>query len=158
MPICTSNAKKGARSLRKGRVSIPGQVYHIITVTRHKEPLFLDLYAGRAVVNSLRHEQLRGRARTLTFVVMPDHLHWLLQLMDACPLSRVVQNVKANSARSINRLLRRRSPVWQTAFYDRAIRRDEDLISVSRYIVGNPLRAEIVTSLDDYPLWDSVWL
>ena len=50
------------------------------------------------------------------------------------------------------------SPVWQRGFYDHAIRREENLRNVARYIVANPLRAGLVQQIGDYPLWDAIWL
>ena len=47
---------------------------------------------------------------------------------------------------------------WQTNYYDHAIRQDEDLRKVARYIVANPLRAGLVEQIGDYPLWDAMWL
>jgi hypothetical protein len=32
------------------------------------------------------------------------------------------------------------------------------LVRVARYIIANPLRAELVTSVRHYSLWDSVWI
>ncbi|MFB6261862.1 MAG: transposase, partial [Thiohalorhabdaceae bacterium] len=50
------------------------------------------------------------------------------------------------------------SPVWQPGFHDRAIRREEDLEAVARYVVANPLRAGLVDRIADYPHWDAAWL
>ena len=113
---------------------------------------------GRIVVNSLRHEDKSGRAQTLAFVVMPDHLHWLVELADGANLSGIVHNVKSNSARQINASRNRFRAVWQRGFFDRAIRAEEDLPAVARYIVANPLRAGLAKSCREYPLWDSIWL
>jgi putative transposase len=87
----------------------------------------------------------------LGFVVMPDHLHWLL-LLRRGELSDVVRRLKGRSARFIGH------PLWQPNFYDHAIRADEDLRAIARYIVANPLRAGLVKCLGDYPHWDAVWL
>jgi hypothetical protein len=38
------------------------------------------------------------------------------------------------------------------------LRKDEDLQTVARYIVANPLRAGLVEKIGDYPLWDAIWL
>jgi REP element-mobilizing transposase RayT len=46
----------------------------------------------------------------------------------------------------------------QRAFYDHALRQDEDVQGVARYIVANPLRAGLVENIGDYPLWDAIWL
>ena len=51
-----------------------------------------------------------------------------------------------------------KSSTWQKAYYDHALRGDEDIQDVARYIVGNPLRANLVTGIGDYPHWDAVWL
>ena len=89
---------------------------------------------------------------------MPDHLHWLMQLSAGQSLSNVVQNVKANSARLVNAAHETDGSVWQRGFYDRGIRKDEDLASIARYIVANPIRAGIVRSCRHYSLWDSIWI
>ena len=48
--------------------------------------------------------------------------------------------------------------VWQPGFHDRALRKNEDLVTASRYIVANPVRAGLVEHIADYPHWDAVWL
>jgi REP element-mobilizing transposase RayT len=141
-----------ARDLRKGRYSEPGRLYVVTAVTRHREPVFEDLLAARILVRTLRREQEMARAQTLAFVVMPDHIHWLLRLGEGAALSSVVRAVKAVSAHRLGRA------VWQDGFHDRAIRREEDLAAVARYIVANPLRARLVERIGDYPHWDAVWL
>ena len=89
---------------------------------------------------------------------MPDHLHWLVQL-ESGSLSRLVAGFKAASARAINHLLHTPGqPRWQTGFHDHALREEEDLPALARYIVANPLRAGLVASVRAYPHWDAVWL
>ena len=145
-----------AHRLRTGRHSCTGQIYLITTVTRDRDPLFSDLYLGRAVVQALRDARLS--TRSLAFVIMPDHLHWLMQLREGYDLSDVVHFVKSDSARMVNRLRRGSGSVWQKGFHDRALRREELLQVHARYIVNNPVRAGIVDSPLRYSLWDSVWV
>jgi len=149
---------KGHSQLRKGRCSIPNQIYHISTATHDWYPLFEDLTLGRMVVKSLRHEHDAGHVESLAFVIMPDHLHWLFSLSGSRSLNICINNVKAFSAKKINKAIGRSGKIWQTGYYDRAIRRDEDIESVARYIVANPLRAGVVKSVRTYPLWDAKWL
>ena len=89
---------------------------------------------------------------------MPDHLHGLLQLGERDELSVVVNRLKSASARYANRALGRTGAVWAKAFHDHALRSDEDLQNVARYVVANPLRAGLVTQGGDYPFWNAVWL
>jgi REP element-mobilizing transposase RayT len=149
--------------LRRGRHSQPGQIYLVTTVTAHRQAVFDDLPQGRCVVRTLRELDLAGAARTLAFVVMPDHLHWLLALGEAMTLGRVVRLAKGRAARRINTLRREfgqppLAPLWQAGYHDRALRSEDDLRALARYVVGNPLRAGLVRRLGDYALWDAVWL
>ena len=155
--IYTSPAK-GARALRKGRFSGQCQIYHITTRTRDREPFFLDLTLGRTVVRSLKREDDAGHTKTLAFVVMPDHLHWLFQLAGTRPLSVSVNTIKSYASRTINQIIGRSGPVWQKRYYDHALRDEENLAAVARYIVANPLRAGLARNVADYPLWDAVWI
>lgn len=145
-------------ALRKSRYSVCNRIYLITTVTSRRDPVFRDFRAGRIVVNEMRSLEVEGRADTLAWVLMPDHLHWLMQLGVGQTLARVIKILKGRSSRILNQDLKRKGAVWQSAYHDHAVRRDEDLNRLARYIVANPLRAGIVTSVGNYPLWDCVWL
>jgi REP element-mobilizing transposase RayT len=140
------------RDLRKGRVSIPSQIYHVTTATRGRLPVFADFRGARLLVGALREAAALHRAETLAYVVMPDHLHWLMQLAEGYTLERVVGGVKSVCAHRLG------ARIWQHGFHDRALRRDEDIQAAARYIVANPLRAGLVEHLGDYPHWDAIWL
>jgi len=140
------------RSLRKGRFSEPNRIYLITTVTRERCRIFSGLHNARCLIGVLRDAQTLNHACTLCFVVMPDHLHWLMQLGDVRDLSAVVQSVKALSSKRIGHR------IWQQGFYDHAVRDEENIKAIARYIVANPVRAGLVSRIGDYPHWDAVWL
>ena len=145
------------RRLRSGRFSQSGQVYLLTAVTQGREPLFADWRVGRLLVTQFRQAQLEQRADPLAWVVMPDHFHWLVELQDST-LAKLMLATKSRSARAINVHFGRSGQRWQKGFHDRAIRREEDLLTAARYVVANPLRAGLVRRVGDYPLWDAVWL
>ena len=148
-----------ARNLRGGRISMARGAYHIIFRTYGQRPLFRDLHLGRIVVAGMRWQDETRRTSTLAFVVMPDHVHWLFTLGPDATLPDVMSRLKGFTARRINASIGcTGSQVWQAGFFDHAVRRDEDLRAIARYIVANPLRAGIVTSLGDYALWDARWV
>ncbi len=144
------------RDLRKGRLSQSGRIYLITTVTQQRKPLFTDIFLGRIVVNVLRNES--SRVKTLAYVVMPDHLHWLIQLEADVPLGVVMQAVKSVSSHRINKSLGWKGCVWQPRYHDHAVRREENIRALARYVIANPLRAGLVDTIGDYPLWDAIWL
>lgn len=144
--------------LRIGRVSEIGRGYLITTVTHERQKFFSEFTSARSVIGELRHCDEIGLCNTLAFVLMPDHLHWLLQLR-AGSLSKLVKRFKSRSAKNLNEMASMIGrQVWQEGFHDHAIRDNEDIQGIARYIVANPLRAGIVRSVRDYPHWDAVWL
>jgi putative transposase len=146
-----------SRHLRAGRWSDVGRVYLITTATLGRAPLFDHWQAGRHVVQAFRQQQASGKADSLAWVVMPDHIHWLVRLMSGC-LDQLVGEVKSHAALSFNQQAGRSGPLWQKGFHDRAMRREDDLKAAARYIIYNPVRAGLVQSPKDYCLWDAMWL
>ncbi|RJG09218.1 transposase [Pseudomonas cavernicola] len=147
-----AEGKGFASALCKGRWSSPGHIYLVTTVTRNRERVFSGFAAARSLIRVLRDEAGRGSHVTLAYVVMPDHLHWLLQLGGNDSLSVLVGRVKSLSARRIGR------SIWQAGFHDRALRQEEHLQAVARYVVANPIRAGLVPRAGLYSHWDAVWL
>ncbi|MDO7910205.1 REP-associated tyrosine transposase [Pseudomonas monteilii] len=141
--------------LRRGRFSEPGRLYLVTTVTHRRAPLFQQFKAARTVI---RHVQTRpGEFDTLAWVLMPDHLHWLLQL-ESAGLAHVVHGFKSCSSAALIKAGLACGQVWQAGYHDRALRRWDDVRTAARYIVANPLRAGLVDRVGAYPHWDAVWL
>ncbi|WP_283182403.1 REP-associated tyrosine transposase [Pseudomonas svalbardensis] len=149
---------KHAHRLRTGRYSEAGQVYLLTAVVLNREPLFRDFKNGRLVVDAFITAEREGFATSLAWVVMPDHFHWLIELQNT-QLPKLMARTKSRIAVTLNRSVGRQGSVWQHAYHDRAIRKEEDLQAqaVARYIVANPFRAGLVEKVGDYPLWDAIW-
>ena len=143
--------------LRTGRYSETGQIYLVTAVVRNRQPVFSGFKTGRLVVDAFRKAQQEQLANSLAWVVMPDHFHWLIELRNIS-LSKLIARTKSRTTVALNRAIQREGPLWQAGFHDRAIRKEEDLQAVARYIVRNPIRAGLVLKAGDYPLWDAIWL
>jgi len=144
--------------LLKGRISMVGQVYLVTTVTHRRIRWFDNLDCSRLLVTEMRLLHETHVLQSLAWVIMPDHLHWLLALGEGSALGETMRRLKGRSAKSINRSSHKNGSVWQHGYHEHALRAEEDIADVARYIVANPLRAGLVTSLADYPLWDAAWL
>ena len=145
--------------LRKGRVSISGQIYLITTVTHQRKTIFTDFINARLLIQSLRYAEQAQQLTSLSFVVMPDHLHWLFSLKNSVSLSQVIANIKRRTSYMINQNSHLAgAPLWQPGFHDYALRHEDEIKDTARYIVANPLRAGLVKKIGDYPFWDAIWL
>lgn len=144
--------------LRTGRVSEPGRGYLLTTVTHGRTPAFADFTLARLAINELRACDATGLCSTLAFVLMPDHLHWLVQL-HGDTLAGLARRFKSRSAAAVHRACGTPGArLWQAGFHDRAVRDGQDLRALARYIVANPLRAGLAHSAGDYPHWDAAWM
>lgn len=141
--------------MRQGRVSTGGQAYLVTTVVKGRAPIFMDWRAGCAA-SRIASSDLRG-SRFLAWVVMPDHFHGVLLLGETASLSATLQLFKGRVALTVNRLLGREGALWERAFHDHAMRREEHLERMARYIVANPVRAGLVAKVGDYPFWNLEW-
>ena len=149
--------KPGYRALRKGRVSQIGQVYLLTTIVSNRVPLFANFRLGLTACRTLHRLTNAGDLAALCWVLMPDHLHLVAELTDG-DLSHAVGYLKARIAHAVNRERREVGMVWERGFHDRALRHDEDLRAMARYVVANPVRARLVSSIRAYPFWDAAWL
>jgi REP element-mobilizing transposase RayT len=143
--------------LRKARFSEISRIYLLTVVAHQRNPVFADWRLGRLLVNQFRCADEASLVTSMAWVVMPDHLHWLMELKHGT-LAELMCRIKSRSSRSINLVRGDQGRLWQRGYYDRALRRDEDLKDAARYIVMNPLRAGLVKRVGDYPLWDAIWV
>lgn len=140
------------RDLRKDRWSLSGQVYLLTVVTVYRAPRFAEWTVARQAVRAFHSPQVAAHVTTLAFVVMPDHVHWQAQLNHGGTVSEAVRLYKATVSVALG------GGAWQRGFHDRALRRQDDVRAVARYIVANPLRAGLVRDIGEYLHWDAVWL
>jgi REP element-mobilizing transposase RayT len=145
-----------ARPLRKlktlRRVHVDGAIYFVTASTRRRQPILVNAAADAILLAfaRLRDEQ---RARVLAFVVMPDHVHALLQPPDDVTIGEVLKYFKRISATSIRRL-GRTGRLWEARFYDRVMRDEQELGNAVRYIHENPVKANLCGEPFDW-LWST---
>jgi REP element-mobilizing transposase RayT len=151
--------KPGYRTLRKGRISVPGQTYLVTTVCDARRPWFISWPVASATCAALAEPRLWRDSHLACWVLMPDHLHAIVTLGSSESLPRLLQRVKAITAREANAACGRPSgTVWMVGYHERALRRDEDLRIAARYLIANPLRAGLADGISSYPFWDAAWL
>ena len=149
--------KPGYRALRTGRISLPAQHYLITTVCHERDRRFLDGSTASAVTSKLQEHSLWEESQLLCWVLMPDHLHMLIELGACRSLSALIQRVKCVTAHSANQAGGRSGSVWMPGFHDRALRAEDEMVGIARYVIENPIRAGLAKEIGEYPYWGSVW-
>ena len=152
------HTKPGSAALRRGRWSEQGRVY-LLTFTSHQRAAhFADWSLAQVAARAFAQTPLWRKSNLLCWVLMPDHWHGLVRLSGTETLGQVMSRVKAVTARSINAARADRGRVWSAGYHDHAVRDEEDLVALARYIVANPVRAGLCEHPGQYPFWDAIWL
>ena len=98
------------------------------------------------------------RYRLLSWVVMPNHVHALIEQNPGSSLSAIVQSWKRHTARQINLLSGKTGEtLWHRDYWDRYIRDEAHLTAVRKYIENNPVSARLAERPEDWP-WGSARL
>jgi len=85
---------------------------------------------------------------------MPDHLHLLVQgLSGQSDLKRCISRFKQMSGYRFKR--RYGKQLWQPSYYDHVLRKGEDIATVMKYILLNPVRAGLAEDFREYPYSNS---
>lgn len=84
------------------------------------------------------------RYRLLSWVVMPNHLHLLVETQPGHPLPGLVHSWKSYTAKRANALLGRSGEFWARDYFDRYVRDEAHRAAVVAYIENNPVKAGLV--------------
>jgi REP element-mobilizing transposase RayT len=115
----------------------------------HGSCLLRDPAAAQTVADALRH--FDGDRYVLdAFVVMPNHVHALVQPAPAHSLSDLLHSWKSFTARKLGELRGEGGTVWQDESFDRIVRNWEELQEYRSYIRRNPEKARL--GLGEYVL------
>ncbi|MGE0544817.1 MAG: transposase [Dehalococcoidia bacterium] len=115
-----------------------------------------DPRISRVVEDALRHFD-GERYRLLAWVVMPNHVHVLIDAFAGHPIRQTVHSWKSFTATQANRILERTGPFWQPDYFDRYIRDNQHLEQARWYIHQNPVKAGLVQSVEDWPYSSARW-
>ena len=137
---------------RNNRISYKGRSTYLITaVTRDRCKAFAEMEFGRRCELLLAEHAIREEFDVPAYCLMPDHVHVVATGRTAdSDLRRFITKWKQATGYAWSQLGRGR--LWQPSYWDRLARFDEPLEAMTRYVVENPVRANLATNPSAYPL------
>jgi REP element-mobilizing transposase RayT len=96
------------------------------------------------------------RYKLSAWVVMPNHVHFLLTRAANEELSRILHSFKSYTSHEANKSLRRSGQFWFEEYFDRYIRDAKHFTATVRYIENNPVKAKLCARPEDWP-FSSAW-
>ena len=131
--------------------TIEGTTWHVtVSVDRRNGAPFWSLPLGQEILDRFVQACQTDEAIVHLICIMPDHLHALIEIRKE-GLIKVVGPAKSMTTRTWWSSGGSGS-LWQQSFYDHGIREPADFEATVRYILDNPVKAELVEEWEMYPL------
>jgi putative transposase len=134
---------------------LEGSVYFITFNTWEK--LELTPAARQVVLNACKFFD-RQRYQIFCLVVMPDHVHMLMQPLEKSDnkfwsLSSILHSMKSYSSKQIPKVMKHIGTVWQDERHDHIVRDEREFQVFWEYIRQNPVKAGLSVTPEEYPFF-----
>jgi len=126
------------------RIEFPGGLYHVTARGNGRLAIFADDTDRERFLLVLTSVVSRYHVLCHAYCLMDNHYHMLLETPEA-NLSRAMRQLNGVYSQAFNRRHQRPGHVLEGRFHARVVDKDAYLHAVCRYIVLNPVRAELVT-------------
>ena len=91
-------------------------------------------------------EQHYNNVKVEHWVIMPNHVHMLIQITERinpfptmlCDVPNIIGKYKAAVTRTVGNAFMHSGKLWQASYYDHVVRDDNDYLGIWQYISGNP--------------------
>jgi len=132
---------------RGPRLDAPNALHHVIARGIERCAIFEHDGDRQGFLDRLERIVEPTHTGLFAWCLMPNHFHLLLRTGRA-PLSIVMRRLLAGYAGSFNRRHRRAGHLFQNRFKSILVEEDPYLLELVRYIHLNPVRADLVASVD----------
>jgi len=128
------------------------QVHFLTFSCYQRRPNFGNARACTTFPSGLERVRQSYRLCVYGFVVMPEHVHLLVNEPECGSLAQAMQSLKQGVARRL--ALRAEDPFWQARYYDFNVWSERKFVEKLRYIHRNPVHRGLVVRPEDWP-WSS---
>jgi putative transposase len=159
----------------------PGHIHFLTISCYHRLPFFGSDQVRQIVVDCMGQSRRRLGFRWIGYVVMPEHVHWLIYphppgCSNPIPISKIILSLKTSIGMQVNQALRevwrqRQSfghpsldrwatapcpdkPIWTTRGIDVNLTDHDQLLTRLHYCHNNPVRRRLVERPEDW-IWGS---
>jgi REP element-mobilizing transposase RayT len=147
-----------------------GDVFFITSTIVGFIKLFERKHICHIIIENLRFYQTRGDFIILAYVIMPNHLHFVLKTNKQKSISKIMANFKRITSRQISDLLKKSgeccilktlsqaaslesepSKIWKPRFDSLVITNMDTLCQKIEYIHNNPVKKRLTVKPEDWP-------
>jgi len=124
--------------------------YHITARANRGEFIFNSAENKDLFLSVVARAKKKYNFKLRNFVIMDNHIHFLIQPKGASGLSEIMQWILSVFAISYNKKYDLKGHVWYDRFKSVVIRSYRQLIAAFKYIVENPVKVSLVKDPEEY--------
>jgi len=132
---------------RKPRIHYRGAINHVIARGNNRENIFRENGDKEKYLDLLKKYKDKYDFLIYAYVLMDNHLHLLIEVRDI-PLSGIMQGLQLSYTQYFNKIYGRVGHVFQQRYKAVLCGKDDYLLTLIKYIHGNPVKAGLSPSLD----------
>lgn len=141
----------GMVNYRRNKTGNPEDVFFIVFNTFERHPWIAQFDFYNQLIKQMKRAEREFHVRFHAWVILPDHIHWLIQPGKA-DYSNIVSAYKRWASWSLKKQAAFPPGIrlWQDRFWEETIRDDEHFNNCVEYIHFNPVRHGLVASPLDW--------
>ena len=140
--------------VRHARQRSESCVYHVVLRGINRQDIFNDGEDYIRFLETLAKKKAEDQFEVYGYCLMSNHIHLLIREKND-HISRIMSRIGTSYAWWYNRKYDRSGHVFQGRYGSECVEGDSYLLTVIRYIHNNPVKAKIVSSVQDYR-WSSI--
>lgn len=139
--------------VRKQRIWFPGVSYHITCRGNYRNDIFKDEEDFLVYLTFVEEAKNEYSFMLITYCLMTNHVHLQIKTKET-DTGKIMKKINQSYAIYFNNKYNYIGHLFQGRNFAELIENDEQMLSTSRYIHLNPVKAKMVTKPTDYE-WSS---
>jgi putative transposase len=140
-----------ARNAASANILSPSRIFFATTKTSMGKRLLQSERNADLLIDVLRSLVAEHLFKLHDFVIMPDHVHLLIEINDGMTIEKAMQLIKGRFSYRLSHEFGYKGEVWQRGFAEAQVMNKQNFEAHRAYIAENPVKEGIVANAEAYP-------
>ena len=133
------------------RLFLENVAYHIITRGNQKQIVFPEQEDFKKYLKMLAKYVTKYQIKLYAFCLMSNHVHLAVKPNESKDMIKLMQCLNLSYTAYFNNKYNKVGHLWQARYLSKVLYNDAYIIGCITYIEANPVRANLVKHMQDYP-------
>jgi putative transposase len=140
-----------ARNAASANILTPSRIFFATTKTFMGKRVLQSERNANLLIDVLRLLVAERNFHLHDFVIMPDHVHLLMEVESGMTIEKAMQLIKGRFSHRLSHEFDGKVEVWQRGFTEVQVMNKQSFEAHRAYIADNPVRAGLISSAEEYP-------